>query len=119
MGISKMALLKVEPEWTLEQGRVYNECICRDVYKYGYHSGIIGSVVSTGSSFHDLDIVILPFISDGKHPETNKSGIREYLLSLGAEYSDDPKYAPAEGDLYREFWQLMIKDKIVDFFLYD
>lgn len=119
MNVKNMEITKLDKTWTINQAISFIKTLNEMILEHGYHAGIIGSVINNGTSNHDLDIVILPFSSDGKHPEVSKTGIRNYLVKLGATYNDNPDYEPAEGDLEREIWKFSIKDRDIDFFLYD
>lgn len=80
---------------------------------HGYHVGLLGSVLHTGQSFNDLDLVVYPHKTDKKLLNTNLRDIINNLLDIGHKLVErDHKHY----DDAKEVWKGKYQGDVVDFF---
>lgn len=99
-------------KWILSEVQPIINLLNKEVLKFNYHAGIIGSVITNGESENDLDIIFLPYENN---IEIDTEGLKEYLISIGAiEASESLEYVGLERKVYKS----VIENKPVDFFVY-
>jgi hypothetical protein len=67
------------PRWTLEEALTFLKLLEEDVSARGWHVGVTGSVLFTGKSGKDLDVILYPH-DRSQHPD--KDAVREALVAL-------------------------------------
>lgn len=102
--------------WTLNEAINFVQSNQANFKTFGYHIGLIGSVLNDGFSKDDLDIVVLPY--EDKNITVDRLNLIEFLNNFYGAKSVLTAMQVEYEENNREIFKADKNGRIIDFFVY-